>query len=361
MSNIRLVRQPSGEMLVVDEARRAARRLEASRAAIAARNAAMEGKDRFNAFLAQEVVTPDIAAALGAWRRAAMVLCDALADASGEPLGMLADAAVSSDRLEAADFGVKPGADPRFARVVERLNQAAAELGAQCARERSPTIERRIVKRKDNMSTPTSPADRAQHSAAEALARFPGDSIEAKEQRALAAWHVARLKDAFPSVNAVRTHLQELFQVSERQIRRAEKILDYPDIVNRVVRGPVTVTNASHVLEHPGVDMLHIAWACASEEARRDFLHEIGRQAAFTATLEHWVEERGVLLGVVTLDRADQDYGYVVLGRDEHHRFRAIETASSHPSIEKARAALQSAMREIAKSGATTFPQDCLQ
>jgi hypothetical protein len=89
--------------------------------------------------------------------------------------------------------------------------------------------------------------------------------------------------------------------------------------------------------------------------------HAYRAVTAFTATLEHWVEERGVLLGVVTLGRADQDYGYVVLGRDEHHRFRAIETASSHPSIEKARAALQSAMREIAKSGATTFPQDCLQ
>jgi hypothetical protein len=227
MSNIRLVRQPSGEMLVVDEARRAARRLEASRAAVAARNAAIEGKARFNAFPAQEAATPDIAAALGPWRRAAMVLCDALADASGETLGLLADAAVSGDRLEAADFVVKPGADPRFARVVERLNQAAAELGAQCARERSPIIERRIVRRKDNMSTPTSPADRAQHSAAEA--RFPGDSIEAKEQRALAAaWHVARLKDAFPSASAARMRLQELFQVSERQVRRPKKSWTIP-------------------------------------------------------------------------------------------------------------------------------------
>jgi hypothetical protein len=171
MSNIRLVRQPSGEMLVVDEASRAARRLEASRAAVAARNAAMEGEARFNAFLAQEVATPDIAAALRSWRRAALVLCDALAGASGETLGMLADAAVSGDRLEAADFGVKPGVDSRFMRLVERLNQAAAELGAQCARERSPTIERRIVKRKEPMSTVAKPLDRAQHSAAEARSR----------------------------------------------------------------------------------------------------------------------------------------------------------------------------------------------
>jgi hypothetical protein len=210
------------------------------------------------------------------------VLCDALStrrETDGETLGMIADAAVSSETLETGDFGVEPGADLRFARLVERLNEAAAELGAQCARERAPTIDRRIAKRKELMTTPTSPLDRAQRSATEALARFPGDSIEAKEQRALAAaWHVGRLKDAFPSATDARMHLQELFQVSERQIRRAEKILDYPDIVARVIRGPVSITNASHVLEHPGVDMLHIAWACASEEARRDFLHEIGRR-----------------------------------------------------------------------------------
>jgi hypothetical protein len=39
MSNIRLVRQPSGELLIVDEASQAARRLEASRAAVAAGSA----------------------------------------------------------------------------------------------------------------------------------------------------------------------------------------------------------------------------------------------------------------------------------------------------------------------------------
>jgi hypothetical protein len=192
---------------------------------------------------------------------------------------MLADAAVSGDRLEAADFGVKPGVDSRFMRLVERLNQAAAELGAQCARERAPTIERRIVKRKEPMSTVAKPLDWTQRRAAEALVSFPGDSIEAKERRALAAaWHAAKLKDEFPSASAARMYLQELFQVSERQIRRTEKILDYPDVLVRVVKGPVSITNASHVLEHPGLDMLHIAWACAPEEAPRDFLHEIGRR-----------------------------------------------------------------------------------
>ena len=125
----------------------------------------------------------------------------------------------------------------------------------------------------------TKPLDLAQHRAAEALVSFPGDSIEAKERRALAAaWHAGKLKDEFPSASAARTYLQELFQVSERQIRRTEKMLDHPDVLVRVVKGPVSITNASHVLEHPGLDMLHIAWGCAPAEARRDFLQQIVRR-----------------------------------------------------------------------------------
>jgi hypothetical protein len=97
-----------------------------------------------------------------------------------------------------------------------------------------------------------------------------------------------------------------------------------------------------------------------------EFRERVGYAAYRPATvcnvaLEHWVEKSGVLLGVVVLDRIDHDYSYVVLGRDEHGRFRAIEVACSYPSIEKARGALQSTMRKIAKSGASMFPQDCLQ
>lgn len=77
--------------------------------------------------------------------------------------------------------------------------------------------------------------------------------------------------------------------------------------------------------------------------------------------LEHWAERSGILLGVIVLNCIDQDYGYVVLGRDEHGRFRAIDVACSHPSIEEARSALYSMMREIAETGASVFPQDCLQ
>ena len=68
----------------------------------------------------------------------------------------------------------------------------------------------------------------------------------------------------------------------------------------------------------------------------------------------------GVLLGVIVIDRVDSDYGYIVLGRDEHGQFRAIEAAYSH-SIDGAREALYSTMHEILASGASVFPQDCLQ
>jgi hypothetical protein len=79
-------------------------------------------------------------------------------------------------------------------------------------------------------------------------------------------------------VTAVRLHLEGLFDISERQIRRVEKILRYPDIVRLVLKGPVSVTNAAHVIEHAGIDMLRIAWACAPAEARRDFPQDIGRR-----------------------------------------------------------------------------------
>jgi hypothetical protein len=89
--------------------------------------------------------------------------------------------------------------------------------------------------------------------------------------------------------------------------------------------------------------------------------HAYRAVTVFTVALEHWVEKNGVLLGVVVLSHIDKDYGYVVLGRDGRNRFRAIEAACSYQSIGKARVALQAAMREIAESGVTVFPQDCVQ
>lgn len=122
----------------------------------------------------------------------------------------------------------------------------------------------------------TSPLREAARQGAVAMSHFPGDDNAAKERRALkAALHAIELKREFSSVTAVRFHLERLFNVSERQIRRAEKILPCPEIVKLVLKGPISVTNAAHVIEHAGVDMLRIAWACAPEDGRQEFCEQI--------------------------------------------------------------------------------------
>jgi hypothetical protein len=56
-----------------------------------------------------------------------------------------------------------------------------------------------------------------------------------------------------------------------------------------------------------------------------------------TIAVEHWVGSSGVLLGVVTVDRADYDFGFVILGRDEHGGYRAIDANCSHATRDEAR------------------------
>lgn len=49
------------------------------------------------------------------------------------------------------------------------------------------------------------------------------------------------------------------------------------------------------------------------------------------------------LLGLVTWDKIDYDYGWIVLGRDQRGRFRAIDQDVSRPSFEDARNGLEAA------------------
>lgn len=62
--------------------------------------------------------------------------------------------------------------------------------------------------------------------------------------------------------------------------------------------------------------------------------------------LEGYATEDERLLGVVTLDRTDNDFGWVIFGRDEGLRFRAIDVNVSHLSIEDARAELIAKLEE---------------
>ena len=64
--------------------------------------------------------------------------------------------------------------------------------------------------------------------------------------------------------------------------------------------------------------------------------HAYPISATSDIALEHW---RRRILRRVVLNGIDQDYGYVVLGADQHSRFRAIDVVCSSPSIGEARMA----------------------
>ncbi len=63
------------------------------------------------------------------------------------------------------------------------------------------------------------------------------------------------------------------------------------------------------------------------------------------------------VLGAVVRDRIDDDWSYVVLGRDEHGIFRAIGLEVSIPDQKTAAECLRLHMMEYLAPGATVFPQ----
>ena len=75
-------------------------------------------------------------------------------------------------------------------------------------------------------------------------------------------------------------------------------------------------------------------------------------------TEEGWfMDETESFLGVVVQHKADQDWGYVILARDEHFQFRAIETASSKSSRLIARRELQFAVSNLIAGAQRIFRQ----
>ena len=75
-------------------------------------------------------------------------------------------------------------------------------------------------------------------------------------------------------------------------------------------------------------------------------------------TEEGWfMDETESFLGVVVLHKADRDWGYVILARDEHFQFRAIETAASKLSRLIARRELQFAISNLVTGAERIFPQ----
>ncbi len=63
------------------------------------------------------------------------------------------------------------------------------------------------------------------------------------------------------------------------------------------------------------------------------------------------------ILGVLTWDRIDHDFGWVALARDERLRYRAVDLGVSLPSSENARTELYSKMNELHRDPDEEFHQ----
>ena len=72
---------------------------------------------------------------------------------------------------------------------------------------------------------------------------------------------------------------------------------------------------------------------------------------------EWFADEAGNVIGVLTHDLKDDDWGYAVLGRDSNGVFRAIENDVSIERQDYARTRLVAEMERVAGTGRAVFPQ----
>ncbi len=81
------------------------------------------------------------------------------------------------------------------------------------------------------------------------------------------------------------------------------------------------------------------------------------RTADFGTEQGWFADETGSFLGVVIQDKADHDWGFVMLARDEFFVFRSIDAQFPFPSRERARALLQMRIAELFSHPKRIFPQ----
>jgi len=77
----------------------------------------------------------------------------------------------------------------------------------------------------------------------------------------------------------------------------------------------------------------------------------------FTQELKWYANNNETILGVIALDKIDNDFAAVMLGRDEIGRFRAFNVQSSFQNIDDAIHWLKETMNWYTSLGKTVFPQ----
>lgn len=83
-----------------------------------------------------------------------------------------------------------------------------------------------------------------------------------------------------------------------------------------------------------------------------------GPMAPLVGSEQEWyADARKNVLGILVLDRIDSDWSWVVLGRDQRGKFRAIDADVSVEDRDAARDALLERLLKRSRTGRRTFPQ----
>ena len=73
--------------------------------------------------------------------------------------------------------------------------------------------------------------------------------------------------------------------------------------------------------------------------------------------LEWFADDEGVVIGVITDEKANPGYSIAILGRDQHGAFRAFDTETGLKTVDTARRQLFAKMQLALATGAKVFPR----
>ena len=78
---------------------------------------------------------------------------------------------------------------------------------------------------------------------------------------------------------------------------------------------------------------------------------------AINNEVEWYTDERRILIANIFIDKCDNDWNFVIFGRDTRKIYRCIYTEVSFNSIEDARKKLERKLIELSQEGEEQYPQ----
>ena len=79
--------------------------------------------------------------------------------------------------------------------------------------------------------------------------------------------------------------------------------------------------------------------------------------AVITDETDWYADDAGNVIGTVFRDRTDNDWAYIIMGRDERGNFRCFALKASITTEGASRDQLLAPMRKVEASGQTEFPR----